>query len=116
MPQDIRRRTKRAPIRPATIESDIYVSRKTIIPTQLKRVETLFKKNHKYLTVHGLGFAIQKAVQLSLAIKAKYPNVELDVQTSTVTLIDDITPVDLDEDDEVDTRNNSSIHIKITRI
>ncbi|KAJ3295935.1 ribonucleases P/MRP protein subunit pop7 [Rhizoclosmatium sp. JEL0117] len=109
--------TKRAPQRKPTLESDVYVSRKSNFKAVCKRCETLLKTQKvSHVMVHGLGAAVTKAVSIALAVKDSMPGIELHVTTSTVNLIDDvINEDDEDADDQVNERKNSAIHIRITR-
>ncbi|CAG8745258.1 19478_t:CDS:2, partial [Racocetra persica] len=106
---------KRNPQRPATIPTDIYVSRSSNFKGQLQRAKKLLMKDgHPLITIHGLGAAIQKSINLVLALKDLTHNqIIYKATTDTVELIDDIIPEDDDRDLEVQTRNNSSIHIQV---
>jgi ribonuclease P/MRP protein subunit RPP20 len=111
--KDKGKRNKRPPFKPPTTETDIYVSKKTAIPAQLKRIEQLFEQGKSPVTIHGLGIAIINAIQLALRYRQEHPAVQWTVETSTVTLHDDVEPADVDDDIQVQTRNNSAIHIKL---
>ncbi|CAG8605090.1 17319_t:CDS:2 [Dentiscutata erythropus] len=106
---------KRKPQRPATIPTDIYVSRSSNFKGQLQRAKKLLiKDGHPSITIHGLGAMIQKSINLVLALKDLTHNqIIYKATTGTVELIDDIIPEDDDKDLEVQTRNNSSIRIQI---
>ncbi|CAG8551486.1 3909_t:CDS:2, partial [Scutellospora calospora] len=87
---------KRNPQRPATIPTDVYVSRSSNFKGQLLRAEKLLiKDSHPSITIHGLGAAIQKSINLVLALKDLTHNqIAYKVTTGTVELIDDIIPDD----------------------
>ncbi|KAJ3094098.1 Glycosyl phosphatidyl inositol protein transamidase complex subunit, partial [Phlyctochytrium planicorne] len=51
---------------------------------------------HDHVTIHGLGAAVSKAVELALKLKEKSPGITWKITTSTVDLIDDVM---MDEDE-----------------
>lgn len=106
---------KRKPQRPATIPTDIYISRSSNFKGQLQRAKKLLiEDGYPSITIHGLGAMIQKSINLVLALKDLTHNqITYKATTGTVELIDDIIPEDDDKDLEVQTRNNSSIRIQV---
>ncbi|CAJ0649541.1 10151_t:CDS:2 [Entrophospora sp. SA101] len=67
------------------------------------------------VTVHGLGAAIEKSINLVLALNdIMQDQIIYKTTTNTVQLIDDIMPDDDDKDLEIQTRCNSSICIQIS--
>jgi ribonuclease P/MRP protein subunit RPP20 len=107
------RRHKRTPQKSPIKETDIYVSKKTIVPVQLKRIHELLKI-HPTVTIHGLGIAMATAVSVALRFKKEEPRIEWEITTSTVTLVDDLEPIELDDEPTTSTRNNSAIHIQLS--
>ncbi|CAG8478813.1 9061_t:CDS:2 [Acaulospora morrowiae] len=107
---------KRIPQRPATIPTDIYVSRKSNFKGQLFRAKKLLLEDgHPSITIHGLGAAILKSINLVLTLGDLMHNqIIYKVTTGTVELVDDIIPEDDDKDLEIQTRNNSSVHIQVS--
>ncbi|KAJ3020438.1 UNVERIFIED_CONTAM: hypothetical protein HDU68_010177 [Siphonaria sp. JEL0065] len=106
---------KRVPQRKPTLESDVFVSRKSNFKALVKRCETRLKKDN-HVVVHGLGAAVSKAVSVALAVQEALTDIVLDTTTSTVNLIDDlIDDLDEDKDDTVNERKNSAIHIRISK-
>ncbi|KAJ3080616.1 ribonucleases P/MRP protein subunit pop7 [Quaeritorhiza haematococci] len=93
---------KRAPQRPPTLQNDIYVSRKSSFPALLKRADKLFgqcKTDTDYFTIHSMGAAMNKGIELALKLKEKHQDVvQWTVTTSTVDLVDDVEPDDEMED------------------
>ncbi|CAG8495764.1 5891_t:CDS:2, partial [Racocetra fulgida] len=74
----------------------------------------LKKKHVQALQNTSQRAAIQKSINLVLALKDLTHNqIVYKATTDTVELIDDIIPEDDDKDLEVQTRNNSSIHIQV---
>ncbi|XP_072758151.1 ribonuclease P protein subunit p20 [Anoplolepis gracilipes] len=95
---------------------DIYVNNKTSFKGQLYKCEKLFDKGASELVIHGLGAAVFKAVNLALKLKEiHYGTLDLDIKTSTVTLVDELETLDDDADYEVSNRQNSGIHIRVFR-
>ncbi|KAJ3330885.1 ribonucleases P/MRP protein subunit pop7 [Blyttiomyces sp. JEL0837] len=117
--RDPSRRFKRPPQRAPTMANDIYMSRKTNFKAAIKRSLKLLKDPNSSITIHGLGAAINKAIELGLHFQDKHAGMfKLAVTTSTVDLVDDILPTLEDEDPDTTTlqRKNSAIHIKVTNV
>ena len=101
---------KRVGQRPHTLQTDVYLSRKTHLGACIKRIQSLLAKyllsifniRHPSVTIHGLGAALPKAIQLALMLQLKYT-----VQTSTEQLIDDLPNF------QSQIRLNSAIHIQV---
>ncbi|CAG8482996.1 6165_t:CDS:2 [Diversispora eburnea] len=108
---------KRTPLKPAIVPTDIYVSRNSNFKGQLFRAKRLLLEDghSPIIIIHGLGAAIQKSINLVLTLNDLLQNqIVYKVTTGTVNLVDDIIPDDDDKDLEVQTRNNSSIHIEVS--
>ncbi|KAJ3277530.1 ribonucleases P/MRP protein subunit pop7 [Borealophlyctis nickersoniae] len=112
------RRHKRAPQRAPTLETDIYVSRKTAFAAYCKRAQKIIdRSDFTFLVIRGLGTAITRAIEVALFVKQKNPtSVSWTVTTSTVKLVDDMETEDLDDDVKTETRENSAIHIRIVKM
>ena len=107
---------KRLPKRLPRRKTDIYVTRKTPFKRQLARCQKLLDSGSNELYIHGLGVAINRAVNLALQLQTSgNGSLELVVNTDTVELTDDLEPQNDQQDYEVQTRNNSAIHIKVFR-
>ncbi|KAK6182435.1 hypothetical protein SNE40_010129 [Patella caerulea] len=106
---------KRLPARLPKRKSDVYVSRKTNFKAQLDRCQKILDAENEVF-VHGLGHAVNRAVNLALQLKESgCGSVEISTHTSTVTLIDDLDPENDDLEPETSIRYNSSIHIRVYR-
>ena len=103
---------KRAPYRPPIKENDVYVTSKSNVGAQVQRIEKL-SNNFKVVNIYALGVAIKKAVHIAYECKSKF-DVDLEISSDTVTLFDDVEPLDIHEDATVQTRKTSSITIQIT--
>ncbi|KAI7899798.1 uncharacterized protein BX663DRAFT_488801 [Cokeromyces recurvatus] len=88
---------KRVPQRPATVPTDIYISKKSKTQAIIKRVRRLMlKENYKTVTIHGLGAMIIRAMSMALEAQAVLQNqIILKPTTETITLIDDVIPEDM---------------------
>ncbi|XP_020293285.1 ribonuclease P protein subunit p20 [Pseudomyrmex gracilis] len=94
----------------------IYVNNKTPLKAQLYKCEKLLDKGVSELTINGLGAAVYKAVNLALRLnQVHHGTLQLDVTTSTVSLVDELEAQTDDGDDEINTRQNSAIRIHISR-
>ncbi|KAK9763798.1 hypothetical protein K7432_009217 [Basidiobolus ranarum] len=107
---------KRTPQRPATLNTDIYVSSKQSFGSQLQRIKVLLlEKRVSTVTIHGLGKALGKAILLATTLKeVLHDQVVLETTTSSVKLVDDIIPEDEEEDLKTNVRTNSAIHILVS--
>ncbi|KAM9833078.1 ribonuclease P protein subunit p20 [Syngnathus typhle] len=109
---------KRLPRKLPKRRNDVYVNMKTDFRAQLARCQKLLDggSGHREICVHGLGLAINRAINIALQLQASSQGaLQLAANTSTVELVDDLEPEDPDEAAEplTRTRNNSAIHIKV---
>ncbi|KAI8140282.1 hypothetical protein BJV82DRAFT_623420 [Fennellomyces sp. T-0311] len=106
---------KRAPQRPASVPSDIYISHKTKTNVIIARVRQLMvNQKYKQVTLHGMGATLVKTITVAQAIQRTLHNqIDLKPTTNTVTLVDDVIPDDTEKDIETQTRMNSAIHIQL---
>ncbi|XP_078049953.1 ribonuclease P protein subunit p20 [Augochlora pura] len=97
-------------------DKDIFVTNKTNIKAQLKICEKLLNSDACEVIIHGLGAAVLRACNLVLQLKEiHYGGIELDVKTSTTSIIDDFEPLHDNADYETINRNNSAIHVRVFR-
>ncbi|XP_011297675.1 ribonuclease P protein subunit p20 [Fopius arisanus] len=95
---------------------DVYATNKTAFKAQLNICEKLLDGGEPEIIIHGLGAAINRACNLALQLKKNSSGtLDIDTRTSTVHLIDDLEPLKDDVDCEVNSRNNSAIHIRVFR-
>lgn len=107
---------KRLPRRLPKRKNDIYVTRKTNFTAQLQRCQRLLDSGSNEVYIHGLGAAINRALNLALQLKERgLGTIEIAVNTSSVELVDDLEPVDSDQEQKTHTRVNSAVHIKVYR-
>ncbi|XP_054271420.1 ribonuclease P protein subunit p20 [Macrosteles quadrilineatus] len=96
--------------------NDIYVTSKSNFQGQLSQCDKLFQEGEEAIFLHGIGAAIPRTINLALQLNERYPGAyEVNVETSTVTLVDDLEPLDDSADYDTRTRQNSSIKIKISK-
>lgn len=107
--------TKRYPKLPKS-RSDVYVNQKSSFIAQFNKCKTLLS-SEKEICIHGLGAAVNTAVNLALQLKTFYlETVTLETTTSTVELLDDFTPQTPVGRHRAVKRRNSAIHIKIKQV
>lgn len=107
---------KRLPRKLPKRKTDVYITRKTDFASQLERAQKLLDSENE-VYVHGLGAAINRAINLALQIQTESQGlVEIAAHTSTVELVDDLEPQTDDLEPETQSRNNSAIHIKVYKI
>ena len=75
---------------------------------------------HESIYIHGLGSAIDRAMNIALQLKSTYSTgsvsvLSLSANTSTVDLVDDLEPLDDDHEPTTRSRRSSAIHIKLSR-
>lgn len=93
--------------------SNVYVNTQSSLRSQIEKCEKLLKQEDEII-VHGLGSAVPIAINLALQLNVLHSNtLSLDVNTSTVKLVDDIEPTSEDGEYKTQVRNNSSVHIRI---
>jgi len=70
--------------------------------------------------VHGLGAAVDRAVNLALQLKVTSVGcvapLEVSANTSTIDLIDDYIPVDDHHEAKTRSRHSSAVHIKVYHV
>ena len=123
---------KRTPLKVGPLtKKDIYVRTKSVPKAQLKRAKKMLTNGvangkEAVLTIHGLGRAVEKAVELELMLQRDCASVGQEIgfiiETGTQTLLDDVVEEcdeqdeeDLDKEAEVNQRLNSSIHIRVVK-
>nr|BAN20741.1 unkown protein [Riptortus pedestris] len=105
---------KRVPPRDTRRPNDIYVTNKSDFKGQLAQCFQLFDKGENEIVLHGLGAAIPRTVNLALQIEEKCSGTcEVDVQTQTTHLVDDLEPTSDNQEARNQTRSNSSVKIRI---
>ncbi|VVC97532.1 unnamed protein product [Leptidea sinapis] len=105
------------------IVNDNYIVKKRIASrpkggdnAQLDKCCELLTKGENEIIIHGLGSAIQRCCNLALQVEKNFAGTcELEVNTGTVCLVDDLEPLTDDLDYGSQVRNNSAVHIKVSR-
>lgn len=107
---------KRCPPRSVKRNNDIYITNKSNFQGQLAHCEKLIENGENEIILHGLGAAIPRTVNLALQLNEKLCGTfDMYTETGTVQVVDDIEPLtDLAEAD-IQTRQNSAIHIQLIR-
>jgi len=82
----------------------------------MARCEKMLNGEWDEIVLHGLGAAINRAINLALQLQRRFmTSIEMDIRTSTVQVNDDMWPL-LDElDTQSRSRNLSAIHIRLFR-
>ncbi len=95
-------------------KNDFYVSKNTDFKNQIARCHKLLDSGWNELYIHGLGAAVNRAINIALQLKAlSNGSLDVSVHTSSVELVDDIEPYSEQHEPEIQTRNNSAVHIKV---
>ena len=111
-------RRKRPPKRLAHAQrlNDVYVNRRSDFVSQLARCRKLLDQGVNVLNIHGLGAAINRAINLALQLKETHSEtLEVSATTSTVEVTDDLEPLTDADDYHTQTRHVSALHITLYR-
>uniref|UniRef100_A0A914WAV0 Ribonuclease P protein subunit p20 n=1 Tax=Plectus sambesii TaxID=2011161 RepID=A0A914WAV0_9BILA len=107
---------KHLPPRFATRKNDVYITKRTNFGAQMARCEKLLEGQFNEIYVHGLGNAVNRAINLSLQLKRRaLGSIDLDVNTSTMEMTDDLIPLVDDADFRTRSRFVSAVHIRVFR-
>ncbi|XP_055586535.1 ribonuclease P protein subunit p20 [Uranotaenia lowii] len=99
-----------------TRENDIYVTHKSDFTFQFKKCLELLNSDIGEVFLHCTGRAINRGINLALKVKAEYPDaIEFEVNTSTITVTDDLHPLKDDDDFGEQKRMNSCLHVRLYR-
>ncbi|XP_022782033.1 ribonuclease P protein subunit p20-like isoform X1 [Stylophora pistillata] len=105
---------RRPPQKEQKRRNDIYVNRKTDFAGQLERCQKILDSSEQEVTIHGLGSAINRAINLALQLEQRgQGTVELSTTTSSVKLVDDFEPECDDQEGYSRVRTNSAVHIRV---
>ncbi|XP_066279632.1 ribonuclease P protein subunit p20-like [Branchiostoma lanceolatum] len=108
---------KRLPRKLPKRKNDIYVNMQSNFKGQLERAQRMLDAGSNEVFIHGLGHAINRAINIALQLKTRgLGTIEASTNTSTVELIDDLYPEKGDVSEEVQSRNNSAVHIRVFRL
>lgn len=108
---------KRPVSKPFARKCDIYVSNKSNFQAQMKQCQELLETEETgEIFLHCLGNAIKRGITLALKLVDESDNrLGYEANTSTIDLIDDLHPLNDDEDFSIQKRKNSCLHIRIFR-
>lgn len=99
-----------------TRENDIYVTYKSDFTHQFKKCLDLLNSTVGEVFLHCTGRAINRGINLALKIKGEYPDAfNYEVNTSTITVTDDLHPLKDDDDFGEQRRMNSCLHVRLYR-
>jgi len=75
---------------------------------------------HDAIYIHGLGAAVDRAINIALQLKATSVGcvapLEVSANTSTIDLIDDFIPIDDEHEARTRSRRSSAVHIKVFHV
>ncbi|XP_055303313.1 ribonuclease P protein subunit p20 [Sitodiplosis mosellana] len=108
---------KRPISKPIHRKCDIYVSNKSNFQAQMKQCQELLETEAiGEIYLHCLGNAIKRGITLALKLVQESENrLGYEANTSTIDLIDDLHPLNDEEDFSIQKRKNSCLHIRIFR-
>ena len=95
-------------------KNDVYISRKTDFKAQEGRCMKLLDSEYEEIFIHGLGAAVNRAINLALQLERKYLGmVELETETSTLEVTDQLLPLLDDLEAKSRSRFISAVHIRL---
>ena len=98
-------------------KNDIYVNKQSDFKYQLERSQKLLDSGYNEIFIHGLGAAINRAVNLALQLEERgHGGIRVSPQTSSTQVVDDYRPLDDEHESYSETRTKSSIKIKVYKI
>ena len=111
-------RQRRSPQRKTPKQkNDLYVNKQSDFKCQLERAQKLLDSGHDEIFIHGLGAAINRAVNLALQLQERgHGSIEISPETSSTQVVDDFRPLDDEHESYSETRTKSSIQIKVYKI
>ncbi|KAL1116606.1 hypothetical protein AAG570_005078 [Ranatra chinensis] len=104
---------KRVPPRNSTKCNDVYITNKSDFKAQQSKCIKLIEGGETEIILHGLGAAVTRAINLALQLEEHFNGSYcIDVQTSSLRIVDDLEPTTDALDYDTQTRVNSAIHIR----
>lgn len=95
--------------------NDIYINHHSDFSSQLAQCRKLIDQGLSTLYIHGLGVAINRAINLALQLKETSDNkLSVSATTTTVEVTDDMEPLTEDGDYYTHTRKVSALNITIS--
>lgn len=105
---------KRLPVRFPLHKNDVYITRRTNFKAQLERCRKLLDAGFTEIYIHGLGTAVNRAINLALQLKRRgLGTLDIATNTSTMEVTDDLLPLLDDLEPKTRVRYVSAIHIKL---
>jgi ribonuclease P/MRP protein subunit RPP20 len=98
-------------------KNDIYVNKQSDFKFQLERAQKLLDSGYDEVFIHGLGAAINRAVNLALQLQERgHGLIEISAQTLSTQVVDDFRPLDEEQEGYSETKTKSSVKIKVYKI
>ncbi len=107
---------KMLPPRFTTRKNDVYVTKRTDFKAQEARCTKLLDSGYEEIYIHGLGAAVNRAINLALQLEQKSLGlIKLESATSTLEVTDHMQPLLDDLEPKIRSRLVSAIHIRVWR-
>ncbi len=111
------RQRRGAPRQAPKQKNDIYVNKQSDFKCQLERAQKLLDSGFNEVFIHGLGAAINRAVNLALQLQQRgHGSIQISTQTLSTQVVDDFRPLDEEQDSYSETKTKSSIKIRVYKI
>ncbi|XP_003743653.1 ribonuclease P protein subunit p20 [Galendromus occidentalis] len=105
---------KRLPAQMPRSPDHVYINMRTDFQYQMLRAKEILFKGSNEVHIHGLGAAINRAINIALQIREHFGKAyEVDTQTNTIQVVDDFEPREEHIEPQSQTRNVSTIHIRV---
>ncbi|KAG5514026.1 hypothetical protein PMAC_000648 [Pneumocystis sp. 'macacae'] len=108
----IRKRTIPHPI---NASNKMFISRKTVLVSIIKKLKhkLISKPKSKPVILYAQSVAIERALEAVLILSYQIP-LNIQVETGTIEVVDDVLPYDLDKMITSQTRLNSTVKVTIS--
>ena len=98
-------------------KNDIYVNKQSDFKCQLERAQKLLDSGYNEVFIHGLGAAINRAVNLALQLEERgHGSIQISAQTLSTQVVDDFRPLDEEQEAYSETKTKSSVKIRVYKI
>lgn len=96
--------------------NDVYVNMKTRFDVQIKKcVRIIEESTFDQLFIHGIGAAVNRAINMSLQLASSH-SLNIDINTSSIEMQDDVEPIGPNREDTqsfTQQRTVSAVHIRL---
>ncbi|EMR10692.1 hypothetical protein PNEG_00843 [Pneumocystis murina B123] len=107
---------KRSIPHPVDVSNKIFISRKTLLMNVIKKIKQKlmsFNSKSKPIILYAQSAAIERALEIALVLSLQIP-LDIQIQTGTIEIVDDVLPYDMDKMITSQIRLNSTVQVIIS--